>query len=497
MLVNSKYNSYMDFKLDMKIFQTVILNSQVNLSSYKEEVLRELEQEKPIKSFDSIRYQLSDLVSADYVINYNNDLELSDTELVVDFDEIGGSEEYDIVDELDFDTEEVDNVRSRCIINPETSPLSIDRIHEINEAYSKFLDSELEDFNGNIAELEERINNLMIEDDEEVIDFDNDTGTAEYDIEDEIAVNVDDNIEMEGCITDLSDMNKNSNKGYSYDDDEDINEEYNLEEDTNNHEGYSDEDLEDEYFGYSDDEEDEDEYTDDYKDSEDEDKFIDNDEDSEEDEDEYIDNDEESEDEDEYDGYSDDEDEDEDEYIAEDEDSQDEEEYSEDEEDEYSDYDEDLDEDEYIAEDDNEDSDEDEDDYSEEYEGNTGEDDDEIDAFLDTKNNKGVDEQKTESSSEIEIDNIDSDSVDDFEPEFIDIDTAKEEKSDTEIKKEVVKEVKKEETVKEEEPKDLIQFIRKHPRCEVSFALQYFSKKEIEKNIMMGRIIKKGNKLYF
>ena len=123
------------------------------------------------------------------------------------------------------------------------------------------------------------------------------------------------------------------------------------------------------------------------------------------------------------------------------------------------------------------------------------------DYFEEDTSNKVVDEQKTESSSEVETDTLDSDSVDDFEPEFIDIDITKEEKSNTEIKKEVVKEivkeVKKEETVKEEEPKDLIQFIRKHPRCEVSFALQYFSKKEIEKNIMMGRIIKKGNKLYF
>lgn len=473
----------MDFKLDMKIFQTVILNSQVNLSSYKEEVLRELEQEKPIKSFDSIRYQLSDIVSADYVINYNNDLELSDTELVVDFDEIGGSEEYDIVDEMDFDTEEVDNVRSRCIINPETSPLSIDRIHEINEAYSKFLDSELEEFNGNIAELEERINNLIVEDDEEVIDFDNDIGDAEYDIEDEIAVNVDDNIEMEDCIIDLSDMNTVSNKGYSdNNEDDDINEEYNLDDDIDD--SYpSDDNNEDEYDDYS---EEYDEYT--------------------EENDEYEDEDDEYSDEDEYEEIDEYTDEDEEEYSEEIDEYSDEDEYddndTDNEIDEYEDddeYEDNTEEDDYLdEEDDNDDENEEEiDEYSdeEEYDDNTE------DYFEEDTSNKGVDEQKTESSSEVETDTLDSDSVDDFEPEFIDIDITKEEKSNTEIKKEVVKEivkeVKKEETVKEEEPKDLIQFIRKHPRCEVSFALQYFSKKEIEKNIMMGRIIKKGNKLYF
>ena len=51
-------------------------------------------------------------------------------------------------------------------------------------------------------------------------------------------------------------------------------------------------------------------------------------------------------------------------------------------------------------------------------------------------------------------------------------------------------------TISSEEPKEVRAFLRKHPRCEISFALKYFSKKEIERNILLGKIIKKGNKLH-
>lgn len=49
---------------------------------------------------------------------------------------------------------------------------------------------------------------------------------------------------------------------------------------------------------------------------------------------------------------------------------------------------------------------------------------------------------------------------------------------------------------REDEPKDLREFLRKHPHSEVSFVLKYFSKKELQKAIMSGRVIKKGSKLH-
>lgn len=45
------------------------------------------------------------------------------------------------------------------------------------------------------------------------------------------------------------------------------------------------------------------------------------------------------------------------------------------------------------------------------------------------------------------------------------------------------------------EPRDLRQFLRLHPHCEVSIVLKYFSKKEVEKELILGRILKKGNTL--
>ena len=48
----------------------------------------------------------------------------------------------------------------------------------------------------------------------------------------------------------------------------------------------------------------------------------------------------------------------------------------------------------------------------------------------------------------------------------------------------------------EESYKSIRQYVRKHPRCSVSDVLQYFSRAELEKEIMIGRVIRKGNILH-
>ena len=45
-------------------------------------------------------------------------------------------------------------------------------------------------------------------------------------------------------------------------------------------------------------------------------------------------------------------------------------------------------------------------------------------------------------------------------------------------------------------PKDILQYLREHPRCEISEVLKYYPRKELEKYIRTGRIIKKGSKIY-
>lgn len=46
-----------------------------------------------------------------------------------------------------------------------------------------------------------------------------------------------------------------------------------------------------------------------------------------------------------------------------------------------------------------------------------------------------------------------------------------------------------------EVPKDLRAFVKMYPSCDMELALKYFSRKEIEKQLMMGRVFKRKNKL--
>ena len=47
--------------------------------------------------------------------------------------------------------------------------------------------------------------------------------------------------------------------------------------------------------------------------------------------------------------------------------------------------------------------------------------------------------------------------------------------------------------VTDPEPTDLRAFLRKHPRSEMDFVLKYFTKKQINDALRVGKIIKKGS----
>ncbi|MGV3076475.1 hypothetical protein ACEE21_15475 [Clostridium baratii] len=57
-----------------------------------------------------------------------------------------------------------------------------------------------------------------------------------------------------------------------------------------------------------------------------------------------------------------------------------------------------------------------------------------------------------------------------------------------EVKKEIVEEVVN-------VPKDLRDFVKLYHNCEMSFALKYFTKKEIDKQLSLGRVFKRKNRL--
>lgn len=49
---------------------------------------------------------------------------------------------------------------------------------------------------------------------------------------------------------------------------------------------------------------------------------------------------------------------------------------------------------------------------------------------------------------------------------------------------------------RDEEPKDLRSFLRKHPHCEMSVIYKYFTKKEVQNALLAGKVIKKGTQLH-
>lgn len=49
---------------------------------------------------------------------------------------------------------------------------------------------------------------------------------------------------------------------------------------------------------------------------------------------------------------------------------------------------------------------------------------------------------------------------------------------------------------RDEEPKDLRSFLRKHPHCEMSVVYKYFTKKEVQNALLTGKVIKKGTQLH-
>ena len=126
------------------------------------------------------------------------------------------------------------------------------------------------------------------------------------------------------------------------------------------------------------------------------------------------------------------------------------------------------------------------------------------DFFEDTEDTEDTEETEEKLTSTDKKKDFDID-VDDFEMDFDDDEekpkkpkVVKEEQEKPKVVEQKPKvDEPKQETVeqKQEEPKDLREFIRKHPRCEYDFATQYFTPKQIAMEIKKGRVIKRGNLL--
>lgn len=459
------YSDYRECMLDLDIYGKIVATPQQSIQELTETLFEEFQRRKPMPTLEYKRYELSRLVNPDFRIAYNKELELQDNERLLDLqsDLEASFENIDFEDltslipttkELfSYENHITDDMRSEIISKYDLST---------DEAFKPGI-NQTENIVGSVSEddsltlSEEKIKHLGVDEDEtditmaedpmEVVRFKDNSEDVKYEIEDDEVTLEDDysaeDNELEDYTSSENDSDSNSENDSDdedadyedYDSEEDDNN-YNSEEDDNDYasdnestEYVTDEDLDDE--GYED-------YDSDSEDDSDDEEYEDYDSDSDED--------------------SDDED--------------------------YEDYGESDEESEDILEESSEDSIESEEDYDDYEESEEVQ-----------KSNKGVVEKS-----------IDFDS-DNFDVSYF-IDSVQDEQV-TEQSEHIVNKVvetpitpldvrcnnppQSEIIDRSLEPTEIRAFLRKHPRCEYDFALKYFTKKQINDAIKIGKIIKKGN----
>lgn len=384
------YTNYQELLLDLDIVGKVLSESAINEDELKQLLFEEYKVTHPLPTLEDKRYELSDLVSSDYHINYANEVELAGNEQLVDLGLVIEQDDF----ELEGNIVVPDVIKEKCEYENVTDEIRSKIVEE-------YLLSTVEELSSENKRGTEEV-------------FDTTTSNAsvfnESDYEDEVPLDVE-------TFDDFSIYSEDEliDEDYSTDSDS-IEDDYDVDYSSDD-EAEDNEDDSDDYGSYGDDE-----YEDDSSDNED-----------------YRDNsDDYSDDEDYGDDYGSDEDDSEDEGYGDD--SSNDDDYG--------------------------------DDYSSEDEGNYS---------------SSFDDEDTSEPIEFEPK---------LEKPISIVPTPVEISNKNKVAYEKVVEQPKTHVNREEEPRELREFVRKHPRCEVSFALQYFSRKEIEKYLMMGKIIKKGSKLH-
>ena len=471
------YSDYRECMLDLDIYGKIVATPQQSIQELTETLFEEFQRRKPMPTLEYKRYELSRLVNPDFRIAYNKELELQDNERLLDLqsDLEASFENIDFEDltsliptakELfSYENHVTDNMRNEII-----SKYDLSTGEEFKPGISQtenIIGSVVEDDDLTLSE--EKIAQLgvdesevevgMAEDPMEVVSFADDSDETKYEVDD-------DEVGLEG------DYSADDDEEYDYTSEE--SEDYTLDEDENepmSSESDYDLDSEDTPDGYDDydsyDSDDESEVVENQESIEDSDDYDDYDSESKEDSDDYDDYDSESkEDLDDYDDYDSDEEN---------------EEYDSDEDD-YEDYD--------------SESDEDQDDYDSETETvqPTEEAKEIIKSKVNTTNSGVVEKSIDLNDDDFDVDSF-IDSVQDepvtkqFEPiinKVIKIPiTPLEAHSNNPPQAEIID--------RSAEPTEIRAFLRKHPRCEYDFALKYFTKKQINDAIKIGKIIKKGN----
>ena len=455
--------------LDLDVYGKMIQSPQPTLSELKDRLFEDFKYSKPLPTLTSKRYELSKLVSDDYKILYLKELELQENEREVNLRANNSKTD----NKFDFNFDNLDKLSTSVKELFSYNNNVTDDIRE--ELLSKYDLLTGEEYKRGIAETEKLFDTVELNKDMELSDEKIESMNIRDENEDMNEIGVSNDYEEE--YTDITDNGEKSEEEY-----EDITSET---EDDNSEDTYSDseEDYEDEYVDITEqddseeyiditDQDETDEYEEDYtgnddyeeeyiditSDESDEDSYSDDIDDYEEDYTDIIDNQDDEFEEDYVDIIDNQDDEFEEDYVDITEDSS----YEDEVEEEYGQ----------------------EDEYEEEYIDIT---DDSISSNIDTKNKEspitGVHDtiQISEDLSDVDL------GFEDYNKPVSVPQTPYELNKANHIDKEsgVVD--------KSLEPTDLRQFLRKHPRSTMDFVLKYFTKKQVNDALRIGKIIKKGN----
>ena len=483
------YSDYRECMLDLDIYGKIVATPQQSIQELTETLFEEFQRRKPMPTLEYKRYELSRLVNPDFRIAYNKELELQDNERLLDlqsnleasFENIDFEDLTSLIpttkELFSYENHVTDDMRNDIIekydlSTGETFKPGINQTENIVGSTSE--DDSLTLTEEKIAHLgvdESEADVTMAEDPMEVVSFKSDDEDVKYEVDDDELEDYDSSesdsendseSDLEEESEDISEEDDSEDFDYAYEDDEVSDyDDYDSEEDEETTEDIVDEDYDLEG------EDSEEELDDDYSS----------------DEEEYdLDSEDESDNEDYDSGYE--EDSDDEDYSSDSEDDLDEEGYD--------DYDSDFEE---TSDDDYEDYDSDSDD--ENYSKSAEE-------IEDTGSSES--EEKIKKSNGVAEESIDLDS-DNFDVSSF-IDSVQDEQVTKQFEPIVNKVVKTPITPLEArvnnppqseiidrsaEPTEIRAFLRKHPRCEYDFALKYFTKKQINDAIKIGKIIKKGN----
>lgn len=504
------YSDYRECMLDLDIYGKIVATPQQSIQELTETLFEEFQRRKPMPTLEYKRYELSRLVSPDFRIAYNKELELQDNERLLDlqsnleasFENIDFEDLTSLIpttkELFSYENHVTDDMRNDIIekydlSTGETFKPGINQTENIVGSTSE--DDSLTLTEEKIAQLgvdESETDVTMAEDPMEVVSFKSDDEDVKYEVDDDELEDYDSSesdsendseSDLEEEPEAISDEDDSEDYDYAYEDDEASDyDDYDSEEDEETTEGIVDED----YGDYdSEDEDSEEELDDDYS-SDEEEYDLDSEDES---DDDYSSGEEEDD--------LDSEEELDDDYASDYEEDSDDEDYDSDsdgelDEEGYDDYDSDFDE---TSDDDYEDYDSDSDDENYSKPAEEIEDTGSFESEEKIKESNGV----AEESIDLDSDNFDVssfiDSVQDEQvtKQFEPITNKVVKTPITPLEARVNNPPQSEIIDRSAEPTEIRAFLRKHPRCEYDFALKYFTKKQINDAIKIGKIIKKGN----